>query len=149
MSEISIRAAVPKDRPDVLTLLSASRLSSEGVDAELAGFVVAETDGCVVGAAGLEQHGRDGLLRSVAVSESQRGRGVGARLTGRVIEYAQSRGLEGLYALTTTAETWFPRLGFERIERAQVPEAVQASAEFRTICPSSAAVLRLLLRSPV
>lgn len=149
MSEISIRAATPADRPQVLTLLAASDLSSEGVDADLAGFAVAEQDGRVVGAAGLERHGRDGLLRSVAVAGSHRGLGLGARLTRRVIDEAQSRGLEGLYALTTTAESYFPRLGFERIERAQVPAAVQASEEFRTICPSSAAVLRLLLASSV
>ena len=149
MSEISIRAARPADRPQVLSLLAASDLSSEGIDPELQGFAVAEQDGEVVGAAGLERYERDGLLRSVAVARSHRGLGLGAELTRRVIDDAQTRGLEGLYALTTTAETYFPRLGFERIERAQVPAAVQTSEEFRTICPSSATVLRLLLPSAV
>ena len=149
MSEISIRAARPADRPQVVSLLLASDLPSEGVDPELRGFAVAEQDGEVVGAAGLERYERDGLLRSVAVAASHRGQGLGALLTRRVIEDAQSRGLEGLYALTTTAETYFPRLGFERIDRSQVPAAVQGSEEFRTICASSAAVLRLLLPSSV
>ena len=36
-----------------------------------------------------------------------------------------------------------------RIERAQVPAALLASDQFRTMCPSSAAVLRLLLASSV
>ncbi len=149
MSEISIRAAGPADRPQILSLLAASALSSEGIDAELDGFVVAEAGGRVVGVAGLERYDRDGLLRSVAVADSHRGLGLGARLTRSVTDAAEARGLEGLYALTTTAESYFPRLGFERIGREQVPAAVQSSEEFRTICPSSAAVLRLLLASSV
>jgi amino-acid N-acetyltransferase len=149
MSDIPIRAALPTDRAQVLALLADADLSSGGVAADLAGFVVAEDQGRVVGVAGLERYERDGLLRSVAVAESHRGSGLGARLTHRVVEEAESRGLEGLYALTTTAEWYFPRLGFERITREQVPGPVRSSEEFRTICPSNAVALRRLLASPV
>ena len=145
MSEISIRAATPADRMQVVSLLDASGLSSEGVDPALAGFAVAESDGTVVGVAGLERYGRQGLLRSVAVSDRHRGLGLGARLTESVIADARANGLDGLYALTTTAERYFPRLGFEVIERGAIPAEVQASAEFRTICPGSAVALRLPL----
>ena len=145
MSEISLRAATPTDHPAVVSLLHASALSSEGVDPDLAGFAVAESGGRVVGVAGLERYGAYGLLRSVAVADDQRGQGLGARLTDAVIAEARARGLAALYALTTTAERYFPRLGFEVIRRDAVPAAVQESAEFRTICPSSAVALRLLL----
>ena len=145
MSEISLRAAIPTDHPAVVSLLHASALSSEGVDPELAGFTVAEAGGQLVGVAGLERYGAYGLLRSVAVAGDRRGLGLGARLTEAVMADARARGLAGLYALTTTAERYFPRLGFEVIERDEVPADVQASAEFRTICPASAVALRLEL----
>lgn len=146
MSEIFIRAATPADRSSIVSLLHASELSSEGVDPALAGFVVAEQAGNVVGVAGLERYGDDGLLRSVAVSGESRGVGLGARLTQAILDEARARGLVSVYALTTTAERYFPRLGFEVIERAAVPLGVQASLEFRSLCPASAVVLRLALR---
>ena len=43
--------------------------------------------------------------------------------------------------LTTTAEGWFPRLGFVRVDRARVPAAVQLSVEFTAACPASAVVM--------
>ena len=145
MYEVSIRRATPADRPAVASLLSASDLSSEGVDPELAGFAVAERNGVLVGVAGLERYGDDGLLRSVAVAGDSRGLGLGARLTRAVLDDARARGLAGVYALTTTAERYFPRLGFEVIERSDVPAPVRESLEFRSLCPSSAIALRLNL----
>jgi amino-acid N-acetyltransferase len=62
-----------------------------------------------------------------------------------VLDEARAQGLAGVYALTTTAERYFPRLGFEVIERADVPAPVQESLEFRSICPASAVALRLKL----
>ena len=138
----TIRSANPADRAAVLELLHAEGLSSEGVDPALAGFVVAEApDGAVVGVAGLERYDRFGLLRSVAVSGSRRGEGLGARLTAAVLADARSRGLAGVWALTTTAAAYFPRLGFEVVDRSEVPEPVRRSAEFCTICPASAVAL--------
>lgn len=147
MSEISIRAATPADRPAVLSLLSAFDLPCEGVDPALAGFVVAEDGEAVVGVAGLERYGDDGLLRSVAVAAQRRGLGLGARLTEAVVAEARAQRLAGLYALTTTAERYFPRLGFEVIERSALPATIRSSAEFRTLCGDSAVALRLPLRS--
>lgn len=147
---MSVRPAHPADRSAVVDLLHAEGLSSEGIDPSLAGFVVAEeAEGEVVGVAGLERYDRFGLLRSVAVSKEARGRGLGARLTEAVLEEAESRGLVGVYALTTTAADYFPRLGFEVVARAEVPAPVRASAEFCTICPASAVALRRELKAGV
>jgi hypothetical protein len=44
--------------------------------------------------------------------------------------------------LTTTAERFFPKFGFESIARTDVPATVQASIEFTSACPTSAAVMR-------
>ena len=145
-----IRPAHPADRPAVVELLHAEGLPSEDVDPSLAGFVVAEQgEGRVIGVAGLERYDRFGLLRSVAVSAEARGRGLGARLTEAVLEGAASRGLVEVYALTTTAADYFPRLGFEVVARAAVPAPVRASAEFSTLCPASAVALRRELKAVV
>ena len=47
--------------------------------------------------------------------------------------------------LTTTAERFFPKFGFEGIARSDVPPSVQASIEFTSACPSSAMVMRKTL----
>jgi amino-acid N-acetyltransferase len=40
-----------------------------------------------------------------------------------------------------TAEHYFPRFGFERIERGAVPEAISETLEFRSACPASAVAM--------
>ena len=55
--------------------------------------------------------------------------------------------LELCLLLTTTAEKFFPRFGFEQIAREDVPPSVQASVEFTSACPTSAIVMRKRLTS--
>jgi amino-acid N-acetyltransferase len=55
---------------------------------------------------------------------------------------AQAHGAETVFLLTTTAEKFFPKFGFEAITRADVPASVQTSVEFRSACPASAVVMR-------
>ena len=47
-----------------------------------------------------------------------------------------------VFLLTTTAERFFPKFGFQPITRDDVPPSVQASVEFRSACPASAIVMR-------
>lgn len=139
----AIRPAEPRDLPALLDLLAAASLPPSGVQDWLPHFCVAEHEGRLVGAAGLELYGESALLRSVAVAESWRGRGLGGALVAWSIEAAHAKGTREIYLLTETAERWFPRFGFRRIERADVPAAVQQSVEFRELCPASAAVMVL------
>ena len=108
-------------------------------------FYVAEDHGRVVGAVGLEAYGRAALLRSAVVEPAGRGTGVGQALVRRALEHARERGMCEVYLLTTTAEGYFPRFGFARIGREQVPGAVLESVEFREACPASAVVMRAVL----
>jgi amino-acid N-acetyltransferase len=109
-------------------------------------FVMAEADGSVAGVAGLEVYDRDGLLRSVAVADDWRGRGLGGVLTATILAAAKADGLRSVYLLTDTAEGYFPRHGFRRIARSEVPDTVTASVEFRELCPASSAVMVTELR---
>lgn len=138
---VIVRRAVNADRIGVERLLEAAGLPLAGVEQAWSGFVVAEVDGELVGAAGLEAHDGDGVLRSVAVAQSWRGRGLGRQLTARVLEDARRAGLERLYLLTTTAQDYFPSHGFRRIERREAPPGVRQSVEFREACPASAVAM--------
>lgn len=137
----NLRPTRPEDLAAVLALLEGAGLPVAGVDEWFDRFVVAEHDGRVVGVAGLEVHGTDGLLRSVAVADDWRGRGLGGALTDEVLARCSRDGLSAVYLLTETAENFFPRYGFVRIERDAASDAVKQSAEFRELCPSSSVAM--------
>ena len=146
---MEIRVATRRDLPAVESLLSASDLPLEGVKENFSSFVVAEDDGIIAGAIGLEKFGSVALLRSAVVAREHRGSGVGRRLVEKILEYAEAEGIEELFLLTTTAENYFPRFGFERTTRSVVPPAVKTSAEFQGACPDSAAVMKRRITTPV
>lgn len=141
-SACTIRPAEQADLEQILALLRASALPTEGVTDSMNTFVVAERAGALTGVAGLELLGEFALLRSVVVSQECRGTGVGASLVSRVLEDAERRGIREVYLLTTTAERWFPAFGFSVVSRHELPGEVLASAEVSRICPGSAVVMR-------
>jgi amino-acid N-acetyltransferase len=144
---IHIDRATGADAAAVLALMERAHLPTDGLAAHLDAAFVARAGDRVVGSAAIEVYEDGGLLRSVAVDEDCRGAGLGVRLTEAAIEDAQRRALPALYLLTTTAEHFFPRFGFERITRDEVPASVQTSIEFRGACPASAIVMRKALRT--
>ncbi|HYW50154.1 MAG TPA: arsenic resistance N-acetyltransferase ArsN2 [Gemmatimonadaceae bacterium] len=144
-----LRAARPDDLDAVVRLLNDAALPTAGVVELLAAHardvLVADDprrSGEVAAVAGLEVRGETALLRSVAVHASWRAHGLGRVVVERVIQLSETRGLEALYLLTTTAEDYFPRFGFTRVERAAVPPGIAATVEFRSACPASAVAMR-------
>ena len=142
---ITLRQASQEDFPAIEKLLRATKLPVDGVNDSLDSFVVAERDDFIVGVAGVERCGRYGLLRSVAVDPQMRGRGIGGALIERLIADSKDKEIPELYLLTTTAEKYFPAFGFTKIDRDATPAEVQDTSEFKELCPSSAAVMRLAL----
>ena len=140
-----IRAAQLHDRESVEALLTDEKLPIDGVADHFSSFFVVEAGGKIVGAAGLELYGKDALLRSVVVSRTTKGTGMGTLLTRHVIDEAFARGARSIYLLTTTAEAFFPRFGFARIAREDAPEGLRDSREFQGACPASATVMRRVL----
>ncbi len=135
---IEFRPARSADEGHILALVASAGLPCSDISLERQDFVVAVRGGRLVGCAGLEAFGDDGLFRSFAVDPSLRGAGLGTALCGRVLARASMRGLRDAYLLTTTAEGFFLRHGFERFERAAVPAALAGSPEFRALCPATA-----------
>jgi len=91
--------------------------------------------GNLEGVVGLEIYGHVALLRSLAVSLRRRQSGLGSRLVAHAERYAQDRGVQFLYLLTTTAESFFQRKGYTRVLREETPAAIKATQEFSGICP--------------
>ena len=144
--EATIRRAAPSDVHAIESLLRASDLPTEGireiVDARPSDFIVAVHGDDVVGVAGLEVCCDDALLRSVAVDAQWRSSGIGRTLVQSLVGDAESRGIHALFLLTMSAEHYFPRFQFERIDRADVPAAIANTAEFKSVCPSTAVAMR-------
>jgi amino-acid N-acetyltransferase len=143
---MGIEQATVDDGPAILQLLLKSGLPVDGLLDHLNTAIVARDEGRVVGCAALEVYADGALLRSVAVDAPARGRGIGTRLTTAALDLASTRGVPAVYLLTTTAEEFFPRFAFQRIDRQQVPASVQSSVEFRSACPSTAIVMKRALR---
>jgi amino-acid N-acetyltransferase len=141
--DVSIERAAEHDDVAIVRLVSQNGLPLDGLRDRLDTALVARADGRVVACAALEFHGNSALLRSVAVDETARGRGVGQRIVGAALDLARQRRIRSVYLLTTTAERFFPRFGFRPVSRADVPADVRQSVEFQSACPASAVAMAL------
>lgn len=138
---IEIGRARPDDEGDLIRLLELNQLPTQGLHDHLSTARVARRNRQLVGSAALEMYFEGALLRSVAVAPPLQGQGVGHDLTNAAIQLAHELDAPALYLLTTTAERFFPKFGFERITRADVQASVHTSVEFTSACPSSATVM--------
>lgn len=141
----TIEPAQPADLDAALFRLSQASLPAAGFAAQLGTTLVARSDDAVVGCVALELYGEEALLRSLVVAPAARGQGLGERLTAAALELARSRGVRRAWLLTETAERFFPRFGFRRVERGELPAALAESEELRGACPASAVAMGLEL----
>ncbi|WP_421827444.1 arsenic resistance N-acetyltransferase ArsN2 [Larkinella sp.] len=139
---LQIENARPEDREAVIALLQQAELLTDDLSPELTGFLLVKAQEACVGVAGLECFGTVALLRSVAVDPQYQGRHIAAQLVNRLLETAQADGLVDVYLITTTADRYFDRHGFQRVGRSDVPEDIQQTQQFSTLCPSSAIVMK-------
>ena len=130
------------DLASACELLHRLSLPVHGVAEQFGHYLVVRDATRLVGVCGVEVCGEDGLLRSVAVDPDYRGEGIGGLLVAGAQDLARRLKLEALYLLTTTAEAYFRRHGFQDFAREKAPAAVRESWEFRSGCPSSSALMR-------
>jgi protein-tyrosine-phosphatase/N-acetylglutamate synthase-like GNAT family acetyltransferase len=136
-----IRQLGTADDGNTLALLEASGLPvSDLVDSQPVLLGTVDAAG-LVGVVGVEVHGHSGLLRSLAVRADARGTGLGGALVDAAEQSARSHGIRRLYLLTDTAEKFFARRGFRRVERAVAPPEISGTSEFASICPSTSAFM--------
>jgi amino-acid N-acetyltransferase len=147
MTTVTIDSARPSDYDVVAALLEREHLPLDGLRQHFENAFVARAGNRIVGCSALEVYEGGALLRSLVVDAEYRGAGVGSGLTDAAIQLARRRLAPAVYLLTTTAEQFFPTVGFEIVDRADVPASVLASEEFVHACPSTAIVMRRFLTS--
>jgi amino-acid N-acetyltransferase len=126
----------------VKQLLSEANLPTADITARhLTHFFGCRQGSNLVGVVGLELCGDVALLRSLAVAPGRRGSGLGSRLVAHAERHGMEQGVKTLYLLTTTAESFFRRLGYSPIPREKAPTAIKATKEFSGICPVSSAFM--------
>jgi amino-acid N-acetyltransferase len=136
-----IRRADASDFDRVAALLRECRLPVDGLRDALGRAVIASRGAEIVGCVAIELYEGVALLRSLAVSASSRGQGLGGLLTAQALEMARELGARDVYLLTETAADFFPRFGFAVEERAGAPAALRNSVEFHSACPESARMM--------
>jgi len=66
-------------------------------------------------------------------------------LINKVFTYTSENNIKEIYLLTTTADKYFEKIGFELINREQVPIKIKESQQFIETCPSTALVLKKII----
>jgi amino-acid N-acetyltransferase len=126
----------------VAAMLATAGLPTEDLcEAYLDHFFYAGSNASPTGLVGLEIYGPDALLRSLLVEERERGRGLGMALVRHAEAYAALQGVRSIYLLTVTAEPFFHRLAYARLDRGVAPPSIQRTSEFASLCPASSAFM--------
>jgi amino-acid N-acetyltransferase len=139
--EISCRRVDNKLREEVISLLKQNQLPVDDLDEEKLLFAFFFQD-VFAGCGGLEIFGENALIRSVALREDLRGKGMGALIYEQLEQIAKDKGCQKLFLLTTTAESFFQHAGFLKADRDLAPIDIRNTQEFSTICPSSAIFMK-------
>lgn len=142
MLTVRVERATPGDTAAVEALLTDAGLPLDGAAEALSLGVVGRDGDRVVAASAIERYGPSGLLRSVVVAEAARGMGLGRQIVAAAELLARDEGIADLYLLTETAPDWFPRFGYELVERPEAIAAVGESVEFTTVCRDTGVPMR-------
>jgi amino-acid N-acetyltransferase len=140
--KLQIDEAGPADKEVVTSLLKETDLLTDDLPADLTNFLLARDEGTLVGVAGIELYREVGLLRSIAVRPDHQGKGIARKLVEQLLAVADKQEVQAVYLITTTADHYFDRYDFAVVNREQVPEAIQQTRQFSSLCPTSAVVMK-------
>lgn len=56
-------------------------------------------------------------------------------------EHAAAQSVKSLYLLSMTAESFFKRLNYARVDRNAAPPTIQPTSEYASVCPASSAFM--------
>ncbi|MEQ1676993.1 MAG: arsenic resistance N-acetyltransferase ArsN2, partial [Chitinophagaceae bacterium] len=144
ITELSYRIGNEEDLAGIIDLLEKSELPISDIMPGKIDFLVAVSkENAIVGCVGIEQYGKDGLLRSFVVDKNFRDKKIGSHLFTRLLSIAHQSGIHTLHLLTTTAEKYFSKKGFVATDRETAAAAIKATTEFSSLCPSSSAYMVL------
>lgn len=131
-----IRKAGPQDLANLREFLTKANLGINGLTEEtVESFLVLEDfDHNIKGSLGMEVFADFGLLRSLVVSPGQAEKQIFG-LFNEMLKLAKERGMDSLFLATNKSVTlpFFELLGFQRIEREELPSAFYSSEHIRHI----------------
>ncbi|HEY7160985.1 MAG TPA: arsenic resistance N-acetyltransferase ArsN2 [Acidobacteriota bacterium] len=130
--------AKPEDFQEIRNLLKSAKLPIDDVENGIGHFLLARNEKELIGCIGLQICGEDALLRSLAVDEKQRNRGLGNALVQEILEHALRLNLRNIYLLTITRESFFKKHGFVNTDRTEAPKSIRDTFQFSSSCPSEA-----------
>ena len=145
---MKITFASVEDETKIKEVLTAGGLHHEDITpSHLQHFLVLKDDpsSTLTGVVGLELINNNALLRSLAVIEPHRSKGLATQLLKEIEKYARSNQVDTLYLLTLTAERFFTKRGYRKTDRKSAPAAIQETAEFKSLCPATAVCMKKLL----
>ncbi len=146
MPNVEIREATDQDTRSIRELLCEVKLPVESIDSGVTTYFVGIQDNSLVSVAGFEFYGDDALLRSVAVLPALQKKGLGDQQADWMVHEAKRRSIKRIVLLTETAEQFFAKKGFKRVDRRSIDnEAMKKSSEFAFACPASAVCMVLFL----
>ena len=141
--EIQFKQAPKNDRAKLISLLEENSLPVDDIDLGTQTFIVAVSNGRIVGCIGIEIYQEHALLRSLAVHKYYRNQGIAHDLINRLLEFARKSKVQHLHLLTTTARDYFLKQGFLEDKRENAPLSIQSTKEFSFLCPSSSVYMKL------
>lgn len=121
--------------PAIVALLAAEHLPPNELEDWIDHVVVAERDGRIVGAGGIEVYPDDeaGLVRSMVVEEVLQRSGLGKRILDWVVAHAREQGLRRLSLFTMNARDFYARYGFEDATLEDFPPSARHSEQYRFV----------------
>lgn len=123
--------------------LAAAGLPTDDVDEpDRTYFRLVDDENQVIGYSGIEVASDDAvLLRSMVIVPAFRLQGYGRHLTEMTL--ARIPASSDVYLATTSAASFFERVGFRVVDRDQVPQTILSTRQLSGICPASATIMKL------
>ncbi|MEH7011215.1 hypothetical protein V7087_10360 [Neobacillus niacini] len=131
-----IRCANKEDLGSLREFLTKANLGCDGLTEETVEFflLLEDEDGTIKGTLGMEVFAEGGLLRSLVVSPGQAEKDIVLLIT-QMMQLAKEKGLRNLFLATNkgVALPFFELLGFERVERDQLPAEIYRLEHIRHV----------------
>lgn len=140
---ITYTLAEKKDFEKITNLLKINKLPYSDIQKIDIEFIVAKKDNEIIGCIGLEKFETEGMLRSFAVDDEFKNKGIGTEMYNRILSYSHQNNIKNMHLLTNTAKEYFLKAGFLVVDRDNAPEAIKGTSEFSGLCPVSSTYMVL------
>jgi amino-acid N-acetyltransferase len=143
INQILTKKPTFKDLPAIYNFLEGLGLPITGISDHLENFFLAVDGEEIIGTVGLEVYDKIALLRSVGVKKSHQGQKIGDYLMVIIEELAKFMELDKIFLFTDTAEKWFERYGYSKIDSEDLDPLLKQSKEYR-LCNDSVRMVKTL-----